>query len=146
MIDKEKVAKAKSYYECISILSFNFSQKNSKDSLATDVLKQNLYLFNKQLLEKNKIIKEIQIEYSHTIILQVNEKIFEKIDTSEFMNACEELIKEYLGIPRIEAQSGKIKYFEKLKSLNYFVEKSRLLEDRNETNFEQSLKKFNLLK
>lgn len=145
MIKEEHVANAKISYEFITILSFDFQVKNINEKLSLDIFKNNLYLLNKQLEENNRIIKKVEINEKNKISIYVIKEALEKIETQEFLTACETFIKEYLGLPKIEASSSKLKYFEKLESLEYFREKTNLLDNKLEKNFKKELKDRNLL-
>ncbi len=48
-------------------------------------------------------------------------------------------------MPRVEAQSFKNQYFEKLKSLQYFIDKTSLVEKQKPRNLKEELIKKNLV-
>lgn len=77
--------------------------------------------------------------------LYLDKNVIDKINENELLDACANLIEEYLVMPRVEAQSFKIQYFEKLKSLQYFIDKTSLVEKQKPRNLKEELIKKNLV-
>ena len=145
MIKDNLIANAEISYETIMIYSINFQQKNKKEVIPIDIFKGTVGYFNKQLKEKDICLRYIEIEYPYTVNLYFDKNVIDKINENELLDACANLIEEYLGMPRVEAQSFKIQYFEKLKSLQYFIDKTNLIEKQKPRNLKEELIKKNLV-